>query len=208
MPCISHYRETRSVSHWYNLSKGGQNKFMPNSVSDRLRERVWGKRLDVLVEHTFHRNVLTYLAGRAKRTKRIKTVATISSYPVYLTAMAAAPLFIGEPWFLGAVEALGAGGIFVSAISQYTGRVDEDARPVSEASKELSRLRDRFEDLWFFVDSPAATDELVQSWFSPLSDQLTEVTNRTEELQSKYGTLYSDAERYVYTTEQIIDPTR
>lgn len=56
-------------------------------VSDRLRDRVWDKRLDVFVEHRFLDLVLNLRTRRESKTHLGKTIATGLSCPVYVLAM-------------------------------------------------------------------------------------------------------------------------
>lgn len=153
-------------------------------VSERLRVRVWDKQLDVLVQHRFFDLVLNFLARREGKLRLAKTIATGLSYPIYVLAMVSTPFISSNSWIVYIAEGLCFVGAVVSAISQLTDRHHASSKPIRDAFRELSRIRDRFEDLWFYVDGNDSGETETQMLLGQLTSQFTELQNRFPGIQS------------------------
>ncbi len=90
-------------------------------VPERLRDRVWDKQLDVLVEHCFFALVLNFLAKREGKLRLGKTIATGLSYPIYVVAMVFTPFITSNFWFVYIAKGLCVVGTVVSAICHLPG---------------------------------------------------------------------------------------
>lgn len=168
-------------------------------VPERLRDRVWDKQLDVLVEHRFFDLVLNFLATREGKLRLGKTIATGLSYPIYVVAMVFTPFITSNSWFVYIAEGLCVVGTVVSAISQLTDRHHASSKPLRDAYRDLSRIRDRFEDLWFYVDGNDSGETETQMLLGQLTSQFTELQNRFPGIQSKYAILYNNAEEHIFS---------
>lgn len=91
---------------------------------------------------------------------------------------------------LSIAEALCVVGAAVSALSQLADRNLARRKPLQDAYRDLARIRDRVEDLWFYIDGDDSSEPETQTLLEQLTDQFTGLHDRFPRIHSEYAILY------------------
>lgn len=146
---------------------------------------------------TFFDLELNLHTRRESRTRLGKTIANGLSYPNYLLAMLGTPFVTSNAWILSIAEGLCVVSAAVSAISQLADHNLASRKPIQDAYRELARIRDRFEDLWFYVDGDDSGEPETQMLLGQLTSQFTELQYRCRSIRSKYAMFHRKATSYI-----------